>query len=266
LYDLDADPEERTNLAAARPQTAAELLAQLEGILHRAGAAQQTARATMSQDDLARLEALGYVSATVEGADFDLDAQRELEDPKDLLPFHLETQEVSRLLATGKLDEATVTLEQLLEQRPGYTWAHRQLGAIALKRADPGAAIVHFERALALDPGLVVLRADLARLLLAQGRTEEALAHFRRAADARPMTRCCSATSGSRWPLMAATRRPSTATAQRVTLASNPRSSVASSGGAWRGSASSTPPSRSIDLPCSSIPPAPKATSGSAPR
>jgi tetratricopeptide (TPR) repeat protein len=140
----------------------------------------------MSQDDLARLEALGYVSATVEGADFDLDAQRELEDPKDLLPFHLETQEVSRLLATGKLDEATVTLEQLLEQRPGYTWAHRQLGAIALKRADPGAAIVHFERALALDPASPEGYLRLGAALTALDRVAEAIGAYRRGLETRP--------------------------------------------------------------------------------
>jgi arylsulfatase A-like enzyme/Flp pilus assembly protein TadD len=186
LYDLDADPGEQSDLAAAHPAAATELRAELESILDRAGQAEDAAPATSSRSDVARLEALGYVASSAGAAGFDLDAQRELEDPKDLLSFHLETQAVSRLLAAGRLDEATAALEKLLEQRPGYTWAHRQLGAIALKRQDPDAAIARFERALALDPELVVLRADLARLLLAGGRTEEALAHFRRAADARP--------------------------------------------------------------------------------
>ncbi|PWB68264.1 MAG: hypothetical protein C3F15_16755, partial [Holophagae bacterium] len=186
LYDLDADPAERTDLTAVRPDTAAELRGRLQQILRRAGSRPITDGAPLSQQDVARLEALGYVSATAGATDFDLDAQRKLEDPKDLLSFHLDTQAVSRLLAASRLDEATAALEKLLEQRPGYTWAHRQLGAIALQRKDPDAAIVHFERALALDPGLVVLRADLARLLLAQGRVEEALPHLRRAADARP--------------------------------------------------------------------------------
>jgi arylsulfatase A-like enzyme/Tfp pilus assembly protein PilF len=186
LYDLDADPEELSDLAAARPETAAELQGLLQQALNRAPAGGAGSGAELSEGDVARLEALGYVSAQVGAADFNLGAQRELEDPKDLLAFHLGTQAVSRLLAAGRLDEASAALDELLEQRPRYTWAHRQLGAIALKHDDAEAAITHFTKALALDPDLVVLRADIARLLLAQGRTEGALAQFRRALDARP--------------------------------------------------------------------------------
>ena len=61
VYDLDADPRERTNLAPSRPELVGELSAQLAGIQN--GATSTAIRMSAEEERLIkeRLEALGYV-------------------------------------------------------------------------------------------------------------------------------------------------------------------------------------------------------------
>ncbi len=59
LYDLTADPDERYNLEAERPEQAAKLAARLAAWLQ-STARQADASGQLSEEDLLRLEALGY--------------------------------------------------------------------------------------------------------------------------------------------------------------------------------------------------------------
>jgi arylsulfatase A-like enzyme len=61
VYDLDADPRERTNLAPSRPELVGALSAQLAGIQN--GATSTAIRMSAEEERLIkeRLEALGYV-------------------------------------------------------------------------------------------------------------------------------------------------------------------------------------------------------------
>ena len=119
----------------------------------------------------------------------------------------------ARALAAGRLDKAQAQLEISLEYNPCYAPAlHNQallallrrdldgaeawerqalacdplvqavngLGVIALERQGPEAALVHFRRALALDPGYVDARRNLILCLLRLRRFREARRSLRR--------------------------------------------------------------------------------------
>ena len=64
---------------------------------------------------------------------------------------------------TGRFDEAIVQLRLSLEIRPGTAYAHNDLAIALASDEQLGSALVHFERAVELDPGLETARANPAR-------------------------------------------------------------------------------------------------------
>ena len=64
---------------------------------------------------------------------------------------------------TGRFDEAIEQLRLSLEIRPGTAYAHNDLAIALASDEQLGSALVHFERAVELDPGLETARANLAR-------------------------------------------------------------------------------------------------------
>lgn len=93
-------------------------------------------------------------------------------DPRDASSLYSRS-ELS--VAQGRLDEARVDLEACLALDPRDTRALASLGWLQFKRKDHVAAVEVYERAIALEPGRLVLRNNLTRNLILAGRGAEAL-------------------------------------------------------------------------------------------
>jgi tetratricopeptide (TPR) repeat protein len=86
---------------------------------------------------------------------------------------------------TGRFEEGIAELEWFLSRHPEDAAGHFELG-MALNESEPGKALEHFDRALALRPDFVEAHAARGAYLYRQGKPDEALADLEFAAARRP--------------------------------------------------------------------------------
>lgn len=161
LYDLGADPNERRDLASARPKTIAELDRRLsevrEGDDLLAGEA-----VVLSADEEAALLALGYVSGSPgEGAG----SRRNPVDAMHLAPIHQQALEAK---ARGDLERAAKLFERELAEDPSSPVLLWYLGT-CVAESDPKRAMEAFRRAIELRPEFEAPYDALGEVLLQQG-------------------------------------------------------------------------------------------------
>jgi arylsulfatase A-like enzyme/Flp pilus assembly protein TadD len=215
LYDLSADPGERTNLADADPARVTTLKRALEGIT---GAGPGRVAATPLTDDARRrLASLGYLSGSSPEPPTD---QARLPDPKRMVDLFEELLDGNRALAsdragdalgiarrvlakdpgngfarlllgraslaTGRNKEAVAAFKSYLELVPGSADAHHWMALAHLRLGDRSRALDEEEATLAIDPRHTAALALKAGLLFSGGRRDEGLDVLRRAADADP--------------------------------------------------------------------------------
>jgi len=85
-------------------------------------------------------------------------------------------REAIYLADEGRIDEAILKLEALLEQHRDFALAHNDLAVLYLKRDDLQRSLQHQEEAVRLKPSSIVFKKNLADLLcVGFGRFEEAL-------------------------------------------------------------------------------------------
>ncbi len=181
LYDLVADHGETRNLYD-EPRGAG-LRAKLQAAT---GGAIETQREPIGEQDLARLESLGYVGSSAAPATGDHFADTSRPDPKDRITILLLLEEGLTALASGRDAEAEKKLTRALSTDPGNLVALNNLGILAMGRGDAKEAEALFRRGLAVDPSSEKLENDLGLALSRQGRHREAVEAYRRALDARP--------------------------------------------------------------------------------
>jgi arylsulfatase A-like enzyme/Flp pilus assembly protein TadD len=223
LYDLQEDPGETRNLAAAQRSRAEIMRAALGRILdaERAASASQTGPPSVSTELLEKLGALGYVggaggaTTTTPGAD-PKDRIQDFRIANDLirqglLRLHdrayaesvarfrqvlargIESFEVhfymARALAgLGKSAEAVRHFEEAARRAPGLADAWEGMaGSLAAlgRRTEARRA---YEKALPLAPRSATLRARLGELLRDMGEIDEAIRRQREAAELAPKT------------------------------------------------------------------------------
>jgi choline-sulfatase len=220
LYDLRSDPAEANNLLAREPARSEALGRTLVTILASAGRAPGPAPESAALDEASRqrLAALGYLGRGGDASSAGFD--RSKEDPKDLIAFFRQDQQLNKLVEDKKYPEARGLCEDMLRQRPGFADCHLQmskiaaaegnlaaaltaaakavavgpknqpaqlqLGALLKERGDLDGAIVHFQQALALEPNSPDARLLLGRALAEKGRLEEAASLLGNAATAQP--------------------------------------------------------------------------------
>jgi len=88
--------------------------------------------------------------------------------------------------AAGKDEEAATAYRHALAADPGLAAAHNNLGTLAYRAGDAGAARASFEAALALDPDQTEARYNLARILHELGEVELAASELRRVVQTSP--------------------------------------------------------------------------------
>jgi tetratricopeptide (TPR) repeat protein len=164
LYDERDDPGEVHNLVGERPEVARRLAARVERI---SPADLVVAPASADREGLVRLGSLGYVASSGSGG-----PAGSRPDPKDRIELAARIASVT----SGELQGPALrtTLERLVADDPRNGQMQMRLGFVLLDGGDCGAAVPHFEAAIAAavpsaDPYLGV-----AECLRAAGRREDA--------------------------------------------------------------------------------------------
>jgi arylsulfatase A-like enzyme/Tfp pilus assembly protein PilF len=176
LYDRAADPKETKDVTGEHPEIAATLSRHLDEMnLQEAGNA--PAPATLSPDERARLQALGYVSGAESGTSRRTGPRA---DPKDGLPLLQELLLAQTDRDAGRLTEAVARLEALVQKDPENPAVYVTLSTVYDRMKDSENAIRAAKRAVALDPESVVSVLDLAFAFKGAGRLDEAATGFDR--------------------------------------------------------------------------------------
>ncbi|MDJ0786676.1 MAG: sulfatase-like hydrolase/transferase [Myxococcota bacterium] len=151
LYDLASDPGQLHNRIDAPSQAAtrAELRAALEAHLQESAEAETLA---LDPATRAQLEALGYALPPEAGLEPGAAEAGPLIDPKDGLVAHRAYHEAELHLAAGRLEEAALALDRLLEAHPRSAPAHGKRAVVALRSGDAPRARRHARRAAELQP------------------------------------------------------------------------------------------------------------------
>jgi len=119
LYDLQADPEEKNNLAGDRGGRLRDLLRAVpEPALGNVG------RDEIDRETEARLRSLGYVATGGEGRDVPFTPEN---DPKNLVRFDAMLDQALGAYRTGDVSSAIGTLRRLIQEQPAMTLAYSHL-------------------------------------------------------------------------------------------------------------------------------------------
>jgi tetratricopeptide (TPR) repeat protein len=221
LYDLERDPGETANLAAAEPARAAALRAALGRRLEqeKGSALAPAGAADVSPDLLEKLGALGYLGAGTPdaGASTGADPKDKLEDYKavnrlmreglvalrrkdyagcaerlsDILRRGIQSFEVHYYLGRaqaglGRHRAAAAHFEAALARLPGYAPAYLELAESRAQLGDWNGSLAALREGQGKSPRTAALFAAEAKLLRGQGRREEALRAYRAAIERAP--------------------------------------------------------------------------------
>jgi choline-sulfatase len=171
LYDLQQDPGERNNRAAAQPQTVRALAAALDRLAGTAqGAMSQT---TVDPETRSRLAALGYIGAgSGNPARGDLAARR---DPKDFILVFNRLNEATRLTREHRYADALPILRGAVAKDPQNAFARQALGAVYAGLNQPAKAIEEYRAYLNLVPPVAYIHHLVAINYLKLGQQQKAL-------------------------------------------------------------------------------------------
>lgn len=137
LYDLERDPRETRNLWPSETERGRRLLAELP----QASAWPPRNRRVPSNEELARLRALGYVGGAAPVAKRSFGPE---DDPKRLIAVDRELHRLIDLYSRGRYAEAVAAGRALLERHPDTSEAydHTALALRALGRAEEALALL----------------------------------------------------------------------------------------------------------------------------
>lgn len=185
LYDLSADPEEATNLAAQQTATLAVLKNKLQTLLRtRPYAPVADSSSGLSPDALDKLRALGYVAYRSPVSADALAAG--LADPKTKLGEFNSILEAEDALQAGNVKRAEDILSPVQQQDPKMYVIPFLLGETALRNQDWGRAAEQLQRCMNLNPSFDNAMTGLARALAKLERTDEAKNWLKKAAAINP--------------------------------------------------------------------------------
>ncbi len=172
LYDIAADPGERTNLLYRQGEVARRLKARLEAAAAETGAgAPKPQAANLDKDTMQRLSALGYIGAPVKARAGD----GPLADPKDKLAVFEAVISAGEMIVNENYAEAATRLEGALHEEPHIPQALLLLSTCYVEMNRREEAKVPLDTLLKDDPENVQALVSLANMLVDEGRTEDAV-------------------------------------------------------------------------------------------
>lgn len=190
LYDFVADPGERANLIAERPEIArrlAQALADREKVMR-----PRTAPSAPPDPDIAAsLRSLGYLSGSSAAPDRLVVGGI---DPKDGMAMLTEFEQAKQAMDAGRIPAALRSLHGLVARNPGNVPFLSRLAQAQLAAGQPDAAIATYRRALERNPASDFLHLNLAEALGELGRPQDARLEYEAALQLNP--RSASAAMG----------------------------------------------------------------------
>lgn len=179
LYDLAADAAERRDIAGERLQSVARWAERLASRLAAMGSSLETAPAApkpLSDEEIARLASLGYVSSSAGGS-----ATSELPDPRDMVDIAQAVHAAHALVDGGRCDEALPKLTAILRRDPSNVPALNQSGLCLQTVGRLRSALGAFTRAAEVNPQSAVPARNAGNVLVQLGELDKAEAAFARA-------------------------------------------------------------------------------------
>jgi choline-sulfatase len=185
LYDLQSDPGETNNIAAARPAMVTVLKQKLQQLLaHNPFSPGKAGLATLSPDAQEKLRALGYFG--FRAARSPAAPAAGLSDPKEKIVDFNTILKSEDAFHRGDDDQGEALLRQVQERDPKIYVIPFLLGESALRHQSWQTAAQQFQRCLDLNPNFDNAMTGFARALAKLGRTDEAMSWLRRAASNNP--------------------------------------------------------------------------------
>jgi arylsulfatase A-like enzyme/predicted Zn-dependent protease len=222
LFDLERDPAEKRDLAAAEPEVTARSLRQLRSMTAELERAALEPEAISDREAAAKLAALGYLGS---GPAQDAVDPVSLPAAKEKLALYRRLVAAREALASGELEEAETAFAELARGEPNLVDAHVGLGESRFRLERYSEAAAAFRDALRLRPSDPSLLAAAAAAELQAGGVEEAHRLLETAVELDPKEPRFHYFLGrafvARGDLTAAER------SFRQTIALNPRSAVA---------------------------------------
>jgi len=172
LYDLERDPDERTNLIGERGQAASAMRAGLDRLVAGKNLGKPSA---VTAEDRERLAALGYV-----GTQFSAPSTKpgaSLPDPKDMAPVLKHYRAAIDLLDARDLNGGAAALGALLKANPDMTDVWMQYASVLTRLGRDEQALAAFREVVRLKPDEPSGLLGAASALLSLGRFDEARAH-----------------------------------------------------------------------------------------
>jgi arylsulfatase A-like enzyme len=176
LYDLEADPSEKNDLATVDASVASDLAAGLDANLATWAAAGPPASATEAPIDaeaLSRLASLGYVGGSVNSS------RRGGPNPKDLVRLESELLLVQDLMGKRQYTAVMQAVPGLLAADPGNRLVLHDAADASAGLRDFPAAEAYARETISRYPEYVPAVVTLGRVLVAQKRYKDAEAVFR---------------------------------------------------------------------------------------
>ena len=168
LYDLQADPEERHNLAGEQSAVAAVLKEKLSQMLAQHSPLEKRAQGPeLSLETIEKLRALGYMAYRSPVSAEQL--AKGLPDPKDKLGEFNAILQATDALEAGDFEKSEALLKRAQEHDPGMYLIPYLRGQAASRRKDWKAAVAQLSRSLELNPGFDQAMTVLARALTLSG-------------------------------------------------------------------------------------------------
>ena len=169
LYDLAADPSEKSNVLASQRRVSAAFRTELEALPRGPSTA-----GTIDPEETKKLAALGYLSATASSDG------GPLPDPKDRIGELTTLQRASMLVKERRYAEAIAALRSLVAANPRLTDAWSLLARTQQDAGDLDGAIATYRQTLSAHPQLAGdLGLSVAGLYLTKGDLVQAEAHAR---------------------------------------------------------------------------------------
>ena len=185
LYDLETDPGETRNIAAAQPATVAVLQEKMQALLaHNPFTRQNSAVGNLSPDAQEKLRTLGYFGFRAAVSPESL--KQGLADPKDKLWEFNTILKAEDAFQLKQDDQAEALLTDVQQKDPQIYVIPFLLGESALRRQNWEKAAEQLQRCLGLNPNFDNAMTGLARALAKLGRVDEAKSWLNKALQSNP--------------------------------------------------------------------------------
>jgi choline-sulfatase len=176
LYDLVADPAEKTNVLADERRVTAAMRTEMKRYDRTLAAP-----SAISAEEAAKLSALGYLSSTPSPA------SGELADPKDHIADLETAARAEQLTQEGRVGEAIALLQELVKRNPRFADAWSQLGDALSRAGRVEESIAAWRKTIEIAPMLASDGAiSLAESYLAMQKFDDSIEHAKLALGTHP--------------------------------------------------------------------------------